>query len=228
MLPSSRQTHTLSSRLFFLVTSFLFLITQTTNIHLSCCRRYSVSPLPCRTNSQISCPSSWSFRPSQSYRHCLVRTPFRSRIQHFKWRQSQLLYPVRIYITCTLSLLTSSSYDKIVIAVGSSSSTHGVPGLENCLQLKTIGDAQSIRRRIMGMILHLLASCYNSYLYLDNFELASLPTTSPEDRKRLLSFVICGGGPTGVETAAVGPYIFIERRYLLFYRKYTIYVKRTS
>jgi len=37
----------------------------------------------------------------------------------------------------------------------------------------------------------------------DNFELASLPTTTPEERKRLLSFVICGGGPTGVETAAV-------------------------
>lgn len=37
----------------------------------------------------------------------------------------------------------------------------------------------------------------------DNFEAASLPTTSPEERKRLLSFVVCGGGPTGVETAAV-------------------------
>ena len=36
----------------------------------------------------------------------------------------------------------------------------------------------------------------------DNFEAASLPTTSPEERKRLLSFVVCGGGPTGVETAA--------------------------
>ncbi|KAF9484712.1 nucleotide-binding domain-containing protein [Pholiota conissans] len=76
-------------------------------------------------------------------------------------------------------------YDKLVIAVGSSSSTHGVPGLENCFQLKTIGDAQAIRRRIM-----------------DNFETASLPTTSQEERKRLLSFVVCGGGPTGVETAA--------------------------
>ncbi|KAG5350439.1 hypothetical protein C0989_011053 [Termitomyces sp. Mn162] len=77
-------------------------------------------------------------------------------------------------------------YDKLVIAVGSTSSTHGVPGLENCFQLKTIADAQSIRRRIM-----------------DNFEVASLPTTTPEERKRLLSFVVCGGGPTGVETAAV-------------------------
>ncbi|EJU00804.1 FAD/NADP-binding domain-containing protein [Dacryopinax primogenitus] len=76
-------------------------------------------------------------------------------------------------------------YDKLIIACGSVSSTHGVPGLENCFQLKTIADAQAIRRRI-----------------LDNFETASLPTTSPEERKRLLSFVICGGGPTGVETAA--------------------------
>lgn len=39
--------------------------------------------------------------------------------------------------------------------------------------------------------------------FSDNFETASLPTTTPEERKRLLSFVVCGGGPTGVETAAV-------------------------
>ena len=32
--------------------------------------------------------------------------------------------------------------------------------------------------------------------------MACLPTTSDEERKRLLSFVICGGGPTGVEFAA--------------------------
>jgi NADH dehydrogenase FAD-containing subunit len=40
----------------------------------------------------------------------------------------------------------------------------------------------------------------------DNFEMASLPSTSEEERKRLLSFVVCGGGPTGVETAAVRPH----------------------
>lgn len=33
-------------------------------------------------------------------------------------------------------------------------------------------------------------------------ELACLPTTTDEERKRLLSFVVCGGGPTGVEFAA--------------------------
>ncbi|TFK54717.1 mitochondrial NADH dehydrogenase [Heliocybe sulcata] len=76
-------------------------------------------------------------------------------------------------------------YDKLVIACGSVSSTHGVPGLENCFQLKTIADARSIRRRV-----------------IDNFEAASLPTCDPEERKRLLSFVVCGGGPTGVEAAA--------------------------
>ncbi|KAF9652862.1 nucleotide-binding domain-containing protein [Thelephora ganbajun] len=76
-------------------------------------------------------------------------------------------------------------YDKLVIGVGSVSSTHGVAGLEHCLQLKTIADALQIRRRIM-----------------DNFEKASLPTTTPEERRRLLSFVVCGGGPTGVEAAA--------------------------
>ncbi|EJD05702.1 nucleotide-binding domain-containing protein [Fomitiporia mediterranea MF3/22] len=76
-------------------------------------------------------------------------------------------------------------YDKLVIAVGSTSTTHGVTGLEHTFQLKTVPDAQAIRRRIS-----------------DNFETASLPTTTPEERKRLLSFVVCGGGPTGVETAA--------------------------
>lgn len=92
-------------------------------------------------------------------------------------------------------------YDKIVIACGSVSSTHGVPGLEHCFQLKTISDAQGIRRRIM-----------------QNFEVASLPTTTPEERKRLLSFVVCGGGPTGVETAAE-IYDFCQEDIMNYYPK---------
>jgi hypothetical protein len=44
---------------------------------------------------------------------------------------------------------------------------------------------------------------------IDNFEAASLATTDPEERKRLLSFVVCGGGPTGVELAAVGVFFYI-------------------
>ena len=51
--------------------------------------------------------------------------------------------------------------------------------------MKTIDDARRIKNEV-----------------LENMELACLPTTSDEERKRLLSFVICGGGPTGVEFAA--------------------------
>ncbi|SNX85333.1 probable NADH dehydrogenase (ubiquinone), 64 kD subunit, mitochondrial [Melanopsichium pennsylvanicum] len=76
-------------------------------------------------------------------------------------------------------------YDRLIVAVGSVTNTHGVPGLENCFHLKTISDSRKIRSHI-----------------LDNLEVASLPTTTAEERKRLLSFVVCGGGPTGVEVAA--------------------------
>jgi NADH:ubiquinone reductase (H+-translocating) len=76
-------------------------------------------------------------------------------------------------------------YDKLVIGVGSTTNPHGVKGLENCNFLKTIDDARLIRNKV-----------------LRNLELACLPTTSDEERRRLLSFVISGGGPTGVEFAA--------------------------
>lgn len=76
-------------------------------------------------------------------------------------------------------------YDKLVVAVGSTSNTHGVKGLEHTSQLKTAHDALKIKNKIFG-----------------NLEKACLPTTSDSERKRLLSFVVCGGGPTGVEMAA--------------------------
>ncbi|KAI3623916.1 hypothetical protein CBS14141_003615 [Malassezia furfur] len=76
-------------------------------------------------------------------------------------------------------------YDKLIVAPGSITNNRGVKGLENCARLKTIRDAQNLRKRL-----------------IENLEVASLPTTSKEDRERLLSFVVCGGGPTGVEIAA--------------------------
>ncbi|KAI0837801.1 FAD/NAD(P)-binding domain-containing protein [Hypoxylon sp. FL0890] len=76
-------------------------------------------------------------------------------------------------------------YDKLVIAIGSVTNPHGVKGLENCFFLKDINDARMIRNQVMR-----------------NLELACLPTTPDDERKRLLSFVISGGGPTGVEFAA--------------------------
>lgn len=53
------------------------------------------------------------------------------------------------------------------------------------LFLQEVEDARKIRNQI-----------------LVNFELATQSAISEEDRKRLLHFVIVGGGPTGVEFAA--------------------------
>ncbi|KAI5252748.1 NADH-ubiquinone oxidoreductase subunit [Aureobasidium subglaciale] len=76
-------------------------------------------------------------------------------------------------------------YDKLVIGVGSMTNPHGVKGLEHCHFLKDITDARLIRNQIVK-----------------NLEAASIPSTTDEERRRLLSFVVCGGGPTGVEFAA--------------------------
>ena len=58
--------------------------------------------------------------------------------------------------------------------------------------------------------------------------MASLPSTSEEERKQLLSFVVCGGGPTGVETAAVRPPLLRTLALLAHthYRRFTIYAKK--
>lgn len=76
-------------------------------------------------------------------------------------------------------------YDKLVLGVGATTNPHGVKGLENCHFLKDIEDARLIRNKVM-----------------QNLEQACMPTTSDEERRRLLSFVVSGGGPTGVEFAA--------------------------
>lgn len=74
-------------------------------------------------------------------------------------------------------------YDYLVIAVGARSNTFSIPGVaENCHFLKNVEDAERIRRKI-----------------IDCFEKASLPNQNDEERKRILHFVVIGGGPTGVE-----------------------------
>ena len=76
-------------------------------------------------------------------------------------------------------------YTNLRVFLGCITNPHGVKGLEHCDFLKTIDDARRIKNKV-----------------LENMELACLPTTTDEERRRLLSFVICGGGPTGVEFAA--------------------------
>ncbi|KAL3146637.1 tubulin alpha 1 [Trebouxia sp. C0010 RCD-2024] len=77
-------------------------------------------------------------------------------------------------------------YDILVLGVGSVNNTFGIKGVqEHTFFFKSITDANKLRRQV--------SEC---------FERAALPNTSDEEKKQLLSFLIVGGGPTGVEVAA--------------------------
>jgi NADH:ubiquinone reductase (non-electrogenic) len=94
------------------------------------------------------------------------------------------------HVMCRSSLDPSRpfnvAYDTLVVAVGSVSNTFGTPGVsKNALFLKSAEDALRVRARVQAA-----------------FARASLPVTSPEEAARLLTFVVCGGGPTGSELSA--------------------------
>ncbi len=75
-------------------------------------------------------------------------------------------------------------YDELVLAVGATASTMGVPGVEKfALPFKTIEDAQIVRSRVVGALE------------------AAATTSDLAARDRLLRFVIVGGDFTGVELA---------------------------
>ncbi|MCC7439659.1 MAG: FAD-dependent oxidoreductase [Armatimonadetes bacterium] len=78
------------------------------------------------------------------------------------------------------------AYDQMVIAVGAWNNTYGIPGVkEHAMFLKELTDARNIRERVTWCL-----------------ERADVPGITPEVRRRLLHFVVVGGGPTGVEFAA--------------------------
>lgn len=77
-------------------------------------------------------------------------------------------------------------YDFLILAVGTETNYFGMEQVRlNSLPLKTITDALNVRN-------HLLL----------NVEKA-VRTQDPEERQRLLTVVIAGGGPTGVEVAGM-------------------------
>lgn len=77
-------------------------------------------------------------------------------------------------------------YDILALACGARNNTFNIPGvLEHAMFLKELHDARAIRQRI-----------------ITNVQAATFPGVHPRERRRLLSFVIVGGGPTGVEFAA--------------------------
>jgi len=75
-------------------------------------------------------------------------------------------------------------YDYLIVAAGSTTNTFGLTSMaRHAFSLKDIEDALSIRNHI-----------------LTRFELAA-HQPNPEIRRAMLTFVIVGGGPTGVECA---------------------------
>lgn len=74
---------------------------------------------------------------------------------------------------------------QIVLALGSVTNYHGIPGVkEHSLAIKSVGDAAMIRNRALALLE------------------AADGETDAEKRKALLTFVVGGGGFSGVETMA--------------------------
>ena len=76
-------------------------------------------------------------------------------------------------------------YDALVVALGSVTDFRAVPGMaEHALGVRTLGDAFYLRNRALDMLEE------------------SRVERDPARRRRLLTFVVVGGGSTGVEVAA--------------------------
>jgi len=76
------------------------------------------------------------------------------------------------------------SYDMLVLATGSTTNFFGNEAIEaSSFGVKDLSEALQLRN-------HVLACLERSVEFAD-----------PEERRRLLTFVVCGGGPTGVEFA---------------------------
>ena len=105
----------------------------------------------------------------------------------------------RVTFTHTLSGVRDTiAYDHVVLALGSSISTFGLPGVaERVFALKTLEDAGVLRNRFVWLL-----------------ELADT-SVDPVQRKRLLTIAVVGGGFTGVEAA--GELIELFRSVLRFY-----------
>ncbi|HEX3549287.1 MAG TPA: NAD(P)/FAD-dependent oxidoreductase [Candidatus Elarobacter sp.] len=95
--------------------------------------------------------------------------------------------------------LTRLAYDHLVLALGSVTSTFGIPGVEeHTLPLKTLEDAETLRNRIVAAL-----------------EQAVVTPDGPA-RARLLTFAVVGGGYTGCECA--GELVDFFHSIVRFYR----------
>lgn len=108
-------------------------------------------------------------------------------------------------------------YDQLVYAVGTQTSSFGIPGVEkHCFFLKEVrASFLSIPPNafhpptlppwpfpsLNPPVRQVLDAIELRKALVDCFERANLPSVAEEDKRRILSFVVVGGGPTGVEFA---------------------------
>jgi NADH:ubiquinone reductase (H+-translocating) len=79
---------------------------------------------------------------------------------------------------------TRLEYDHLVLALGSVTSTFGIPGVgEHTLPLKTLEDAEALRNRVIASLEQ------------------AVVTPAGAERARMLTFAVVGGGYTGCECA---------------------------
>ncbi len=118
-----------------------------------------------------------------------VVTPIRAQLRRTQFYLAEVKHVdlAAQSVTIEHALLGTTSrlpYDHLVFALGSVSSTFGLPGVaDHSLPLKTLEDADRLRNHVIAML-----------------EIADV-TTDPQARARLLTFVFVGGGFTGVEAA---------------------------
>ncbi|TAE24725.1 MAG: NAD(P)/FAD-dependent oxidoreductase [Candidatus Kapaibacterium sp.] len=105
----------------------------------------------------------------------------RSKNVFFRWGEVLRVVPEKNMLETSIGEL---SYDYLVLATGSTTNFFGMKSVaENAMPMKTVAEALNLRSTI-----------------LQAFEAATL-TAEQKQRQELMTFVVVGGGPTGVETA---------------------------
>jgi len=122
------------------------------------------------------------------------RKLFRKKNINFRMGELQRVDPA----TNTIHLVDGGvvPYDHLVFAAGAKTNFYGNENVQkNAISLKGIDDALTMRNRLMKTM-----------------EEATL-TSDPAERKKLLTIVVAGGGPTGVEVVGM---LAEMRKYILF------------
>jgi len=133
-----------------------------------------------------------------------VAAPLRQMLKDVECRTEEVIeiYPERhsLAYRSHAGQPTEIGYDHLVLACGSSVNLAIVPGMaDHSFVLKTVGDAILLQSRVMEQ--------------LEKAQVAD----NPDDRKHYLSFVIVGGGFSGVEVA--GEINNLLRRSIKFFSK---------